>query len=176
MSPPKRRISYAQRTVRAWAAILLSFFTMLIGIAGAPLAIIHFYYEPLCQHYAEEQGAGYWSYESSSRHHPKRCNADGNSATIVELGGLTAVALTLVHELFPPFGMVLGLIGGLLLWQRISGWLDWLSIARSRIKQSATRQIKTSQRKPVCPGEVETQVRKPDDKDRPEKAGFPRQK
>jgi hypothetical protein len=117
---------------------------MLVGMFGPTLAIDHWYFEPLCQRYAAVQEAvQWWSYAGgSSKLSKKRCTADGKSATVAELGGTTAIILAKVHDLIQPFGMVLGLIGGALLWQRISALLDWLIIAGTKIPNGIIEMIK----------------------------------
>lgn len=120
----RRKGLYTAQTIRAWVAVAFTFTIGFVGTAGPSVAIDKFYFEARCRSYARQHEAQYRGYDLG------HCYTDSATVTFVELDGPISTTLALVHDFFPPFGMVLGLIAGASLWKLISDMLNRFTAAR----------------------------------------------
>ena len=120
----RRKGLYTAQTIRAWVAVAFTFTIGFVGTAGPSLALDKFYFEARCRSYAQQHEARYLTYDM------RQCYTDSATVTWVDLDGPLSVLLAFIHDFFPPFGMVLGLIAGASLWKLISVPLDRFTAAR----------------------------------------------
>ena len=119
-----RRKRYTWQAIRAWLAVAFTFTIGFVGTAGPSVALDKFYFEARCRSYARQHEALYLGYDL------RHCYTDSATVTFGELDGPISTLLALIHDFFPPFGMVLGLIAGASLWKLISDTLDRFTAAR----------------------------------------------
>ena len=120
----RRKGLYTAQTIRAWVAVAFTFTIGFVGTAGPSVALDKFYFEARCRSYARQHEALYRGYDL------RHCYTDSATVTFVELDGPISTLLAFIHDFFPPFGMVLGLIAGVGLWKLISVPLDRFTAAR----------------------------------------------